>query len=335
MRCYLNKGAFVNKANPSFDDADMQQVITLGNQLISSGKYSYSNNYFDNFNNANSNSSESIFALPNPVGVSTSYASGIQNRWWAPSHYNAYTPLNPQAGWNGFSTVAEFYNSFSVAGTATQTAADTALDTRIGGRYYKGATDQSGIRPGLLIGQQYDENGVKIQDRKGNLLIFDPAIVADLKESGPTLEDKGIRIVKYVPDFSLGAKSYNLPGNWLIMFRYSDVVLMVAEAKMRSAAADNAGALALVNALRVKRGASALVSMTLANASNVYDPKTLLAERGRELYWEGVRRTDLIRFGVYLKTWAYKTADDAHFLVFPLPSDAVAANPNLTQNPGY
>jgi hypothetical protein len=334
MRCYLNKGAFINPKNPTFDEADLQKVISLGNELMSS-TYSYDTSYFDNFDATNSGSPESIFALPNTAGTLLSTQSNIQNRWWAPSHYNAYTPLNPQAGWNGFSTVAEFYNTFSVTGNATQTPADTLLDTRIGGRIYAGVTDKSGLRPGLLIGQQYNEKKEKILDRKGNFLIFDPVIDPSLKENGPTLEDKGIRIVKYAPDFSLGTKSYNAPGNWLIMFRYPDVVLMIAEAKMRSAAADNAGALTLVNGLRVARKAAPLGSLSLVNTGDVYDPTTLLAERGRELYWESVRRTDLIRFGVYLINWAYKTSDDAHYLVYPIPSDAVASNPNLKQNPGY
>jgi hypothetical protein len=75
--------------------------------------------------------------------------------------------------------------------------------------------------------------------------------------------------------------------------------------------------------------------MPLVNPNNVEDPNTLLAERGRELYWESFRRTDLIRFGVYLKTWQYKPTDDPKNLVFPIPSQALAANPNLKQNPGY
>ena len=49
MKCYLQKGAFVNRASPTFAAADMNQVITLGNTIISSAKYSYSANYFDNF----------------------------------------------------------------------------------------------------------------------------------------------------------------------------------------------------------------------------------------------------------------------------------------------
>ncbi|MEP6628145.1 MAG: RagB/SusD family nutrient uptake outer membrane protein, partial [Ginsengibacter sp.] len=124
-------------------------------------------------------------------------------------------------------------------------------------------------------------------------------------------------------------------GNWLMIFRYPDVVLMVAEAKMRAAAADNVGALAMINDLRLKRGATPLATMSLVNPNNVSDPNTLLAERGRELYWEGIRRTDLIRFGVFMKAWYLKPASDVTHLVFPIPSSALAANPNLKQNPGY
>jgi hypothetical protein len=229
MKLYLNRGAFKNRVAPTFADADMQQVITLGNAIINSGRYSYSTNYFDNFSPTNSNTKEGIFAYPNASGVSTNN-SGVHNTWWSTLHYNSYKPLAPQAGWNGFSTVADFYNSFGVNATPTQTPADTLLDKRIGGRFYKGCTDVSGIRPGLLIGQQYYQDGTPVKDRKGNLLKFDPNISSDLKETGPDLEIKGIRVVKYVPDFSNNGKNYggNTAGNWVLIFRYPDVVLMVA-----------------------------------------------------------------------------------------------------------
>jgi hypothetical protein len=314
----------------------MQQVITLGNAIISSGRYSYTANYFDNFSRTNSNSKEGIFAYPNTSGVAVNN-SGVHNMWWSTLHYNSYRPLAPQAGWNGFSTVADFYNSFGINTVPTQTPADTLLDKRIGGRFYRGSTDISGIRPGLLVGQQYYEDGTPVKDRKGNLLKFDPTFSPDLKETGNNLEIIGIRVVKYVPDFSDNGKNYSggTAGNWVMIFRYPDVVLMVAEAKMRAATADNAGALLMVNELRAARGAAPMTTMPLVNPNNVADPRTLLAERGRELYWEIHRRTDLIRFGVFQKPWALKPASDATHLVFPIPTSALAANPNLQQNDGY
>lgn len=336
MHCYLQKGAFINRAAPTFDDADMQKVISLGNAIINSGKYSFTPNYFDNFNVDNgTKSKEGIFAYPNQSGVSTNHAN-IEARWMATLHYNSYTPLAPNAGWNGFSTISDFYNTFSPTGVTTYGPADTSLDMRIGGRYNPYSTPFSGIRPGFLVGQQYDEKGVPRKDRKGAPLAYTPTISPDMIEQGANLEVTGIRVVKYVPDFSNGGKYYGGPaGNWQMIFRYPDVVLMVAEAKMRSATPDVAGALALVNELRAARGAKPTASMPLVNPEKVDDPNTLLAERGRELYWESFRRTDLLRFGVYLKPWGLKPNDDPKNLVFPIPSQALAANPNLKQNPGY
>jgi hypothetical protein len=338
MKVLLNKGAFINKATPTFADADMQQVITLGNQLIASGRYSLTPNYFDNFgpNNATTGK-EAIWSWPNNGTGSNNgiNAGGINARWMMTLHYNSYDQNNVygSAGWNGFSTVADFYNTFEGHGDASaNTVIDTTKDKRIGGKYYPGVTNASGLRPGLLAGLQKNEAGVAETDRHGNPLTFTPAV--NLVETNVnTLEIAGIRIVKYPPDYA----NYNGGNqkNQLQMFRYADVILMVAEANLRSATPNTAAALTLVNQLRVARGASVWASVPLVNASNVADPNTLLAERGRELYWESWRRQDLVRFGVYLKPWALKTSDDPKNLLFPLPSDQLIANPNLKQNPGY
>lgn len=353
MKCYLNRGAWANRATPTFSDADMQQVITLGNQIINSGDYSYASDYFHNFDVNNGSSPENIFTYVNTSGVGANN-SGPEARWCMTIHYNQYTPKNPNAGWNGFSTISDFYNSFGTStqpttatsdanrvngfftGVGAKNNPDTIIDTRLGGRYYPGVTNVSGMRNGMEIGQQYNEDGTAEQDRKGNPLAFDPKIASNMQEQGPNLEVTGIRVIKYPPDFSALDKYFQGPGgNDIVIMRYSDVVLMVAEAKMRAAAPDVAGALTLVNNLRTARKAAALPSISLVNSSNIYDPNTLLTERGRELYWESVRRTDLIRFGVFLKPWQYKPSDDPKYLVFPIPSQALAANPNLKQNPGY
>ncbi|MBS1511295.1 MAG: RagB/SusD family nutrient uptake outer membrane protein [Bacteroidetes bacterium] len=353
MKLLLNKGMFLNRTNPTFADADMQQVITIGNSIISSGKYTLMPSYFDNFSATNSGSTESIFAYPNTSGVSANN-SGPQGRWCMTLHYNQETDYVPNAGWNGFSTIGDFYSSFGAVTPTTGVAnwasigainnPDTILDKRLGGRYYQGCTNISGIRPGLMIGQQYDQNGVALKDRKGAPLAFNPTIAANMQEQGANLEVTGIRVPKYVPDFTNGTKYYQGPsGNWIQLFRYPDVILMVAEAKLRAASPDAAGALTLVNTLRAARGAGAMAGPltlldngTYANISSTVDnPKCLLAERGREFYWEGQRRTDLLRFGVFNKLWQYKTADDAHYNVYPIPTQALASNPNLVQNPGY
>ncbi|MEO8720929.1 MAG: RagB/SusD family nutrient uptake outer membrane protein [Ginsengibacter sp.] len=350
MHCYLQRGTFINRAAPTFDPADMEQVITLGNSIIDGHKYSFEPNYFDNFSPNNDASSEAIFAFPNTGGVGTNHAS-TEARWEMTLHYNSYNKNAPNAGWNGFSTISDFYNSFGATtpvkatsesnrvggfftGVGAKNNSDTAIDQRLGGRVTSNltSTKTSGIRPGFLIGQQYDEKGVAEKDRKGNPLAFDPKISEDMKETGSNLEITGIRVIKYPPDYDFFGGPAN---NDLMIYRYSDVVLMVAEAEMRKAGPDMVRALELVNDLRTARGAAKMTSIVLVNPDKVEDPGTLLAERGRELYWESFRRTDLLRFGVFLKPWQYKTTDDPKNLVYPIPNQALAADPNLKQNPGY
>jgi hypothetical protein len=70
----------------------------------------------------------------------------------------------------------------------------------------------------------------------------------------------------------------------------------------------------------------------------------ILDERGRELYWEGHRRTDLIRYNRFTEStylWPFKggvaggTGVSANRKLYPIPSSEIGANPNLVQNPGY
>jgi hypothetical protein len=172
------------------------------------------------------------------------------------------------------------------------------------------------------VGQQFDQNGTALKDRKGNNLAFTREVA--LKETGNNLEITGIRVIKYVPDFAQGIDGN--AENEYVIFRLADVMLMKAEAQLRLG--QTANALAIVNTLRAKRGASALTTLTL---------QTLLDERGREMYWEGWRRNDQVRFGTFLNgvgsTRPNKSGNER--LVFPIPNQQLAVNPNLTQNPGY
>ena len=73
-------------------------------------------------------------------------------------------------------------------------------------------------------------------------------------------------------------------------------------------------------------------------AGSAAAPNTLdgiYAERGRELWWEGWRRNDMIRFGKFLNQKALKPyVSDAKYSLFPIPAGALL-NPNIKQNPGY
>lgn len=135
----------------------------------------------------------------------------------------------------------------------------------------------------------------------------------------------GYRNIKFYPDATSTSRNQN---NDIPLFRYSDIILMKAEAIQRGGTATlGATALSLVNQLRAVRTTSAaLTSITL---DDIY------AERSREFAWEGWHRNDVIRFGKYENTWGFKTNAETYRRIFPIPSTALALNPALKQNPGY
>lgn len=75
-----------------------------------------------------------------------------------------------------------------------------------------------------------------------------------------------------------------------------------------------------------------------------YSVNQILDERARELYHEGFRRTDLIRYNLfhtadYVWEWKGGAQNGSSFSaerdIFAIPAEDINANPNLTQNPGY
>jgi len=124
------------------------------------------------------------------------------------------------------------------------------------------------------------------------------------------------------------------------MFRLADAYLIYAEAFLRGGGGSQTQALTYVNALRARAYGGTSGDITGAQLTLAF----VLDERGRELLWEGHRRTDLIRYGLfsggtYLWSWKHGTNPGTALGVerdlYPLPAAELVANPNLTQNPGY
>ncbi|MDP1842911.1 MAG: RagB/SusD family nutrient uptake outer membrane protein, partial [Sediminibacterium sp.] len=160
-----------------------------------------------------------------------------------------------------------------------------------------------------------------LKDRSGNPLIFTRN--ASIFFNG---EASGIRINKFVLDPGTINDGAWGSQNEFPFFRFSDVRLMEAEAVLRGGTSSETP-LAIVNDIRSKRRTSALTAITLP---------VLLAERARELYLEGHRRTDMVRFGVFndpVQERAVKS--DAYKVVYSIPTESLASNPNLKQNFGY
>lgn len=253
-------------------------------------------NYFENFGPTNGEVSTELIF----TAKNTNTEGGqIHSLSLASLHYNQ-TP----SGWNGFVALTDLYNKFE--------AQDTRRSASV-----PGFTDKHGLKAGILEGPQVDQNGNPIlkRDSPGQLVFSQ-----DFSLTNST-EEKGMRVVKYLPDYNKPTQA----SNDFVFLRLGDVMLMKAEALARKGNA--AAGLIIVNTLRAKRGATSLVSLALSN---------ILDERSRELYWEGHRRQDQIRFGTFnAAVQARATVTDAHVLIFPIPLAKLAANPNLFQNPGY
>ncbi len=152
----------------------------------------------------------------------------------------------------------------------------------------------------------------------------------------------GIAAPKYQNVTSTGAPGSNPthPDTDFPMFRLAEAYLIYAEAVLRGGGGSQAQALQYVNDIRRRAYGNASGDITAGQLTLPF----ILAERGRELLWEGHRRTDLVRFGLFTGgsyIWAWKggvqagTVTAAHLDLYPLPASELVANPNLTQNPGY
>jgi hypothetical protein len=152
---------------------------------------------------------------------------------------------------------------------------------------------------------------------------------------------KGYLYPKYRNVYANGSAGSNadFPDTDFPMFRLADAYLIYAEAVLRGGGGSAATALGYVNALRQRAYGNTTGNITQAQLTLPF----ILDERSRELMWEGYRRQDLVRFGQFTTgtTWEFKgttaagAPTDAKFDIYPIPSNELAANPNVHQNPGY
>jgi len=153
----------------------------------------------------------------------------------------------------------------------------------------------------------------------------------------------GYAIIKFRNKTSTGANGSN--PTWVDtdfpFFRLAEIYLNYAEAVLRGGTGGStANALTYVNNLR-KRAYGNSTGDILASQLTV---PFLIDERAKELYWEGVRRTDLIRYGQFTEgtyLWAWKggvaggQSVSNNRKLYPIPTAELVSNPNLVQNTGY
>jgi len=237
------------------------------------------------------------------IPFNNNYIGG--NNWEAMTlHYsNMYTYNLTGQPDNGFCAPTAFYRSF------------TATDTRT--KMWE-------------LGQQYSSSGAILTDLGTGLLCIISPYVLQLSNPADSFRLAGARSNKYAPQ----PGTNGMQSNSGVVYRLGEAYLIKAEAELRLG--DASDALTAVNAIRARAEVPAwgLSDLTLPN---------LLAERGREMAWENVRRDDLIRFEVADKVPYFtgarvpgKSQDpDQHTFLFPIPQAQMNTNPNLKQNTGY
>lgn len=172
-----------------------------------------------------------------------------------------------------------------------------------------------------------------VKDLEGNQILLDDGVTPLVYEpwnvaldvSGkPYEKTAGARMKKYEVD-KTGLKDGKLLDNDIVLFRYADVLLMQSEAKVRN-------------------GENGDVELNLVRSRVGMAPRTatlenLLDERMMELAWEGWRRQDMIRFGVFTRSYSCRPQlpgeENGYTTVFPIPEKVIDMNPQLHQHKGY
>lgn len=215
-------------------------------------------------------------------------------------HYNHAAALGLN-GENGSSATIEVLNTFGY-GTDDE-------DPRFVMSYY--------------ADEVFDLNGNPVLLDDGTQLVYEPWNVA-LDVSGKAWEKTaGARMRKYEVD-PTGTKDGNQSDNDIVLFRYADVLLMKAEAMVRNGQNGDEP----LNMVRDRVGAPHRTA-TLAN---------ILDERMLELSWEGWRRNDLVRYGLFTRAYTDRPQlpgeASGYTTVFPIPGKVLSLTGD-SQNPGY
>jgi len=228
------------------------------------------------------------------------YTNQMQNLFRS-RHYN-HAKAYGLSGENGSSATIEVLKTF---GYGTD-----SVDSRFDKCYFAGVV------------KDLDGNAIRLDN--GTPLEYLPwEIKLDLSGS-PAEQTAGARMKKYAIDRT-ATKDGKLADNDIVLFRYADILLMKSEALVRNGQNGDDP----FNQVRTRSG-SPIRRATLEN---------ILAERQMELAWEGWRRQDLVRFGMFTRPYSNRpqlpNEANGYTTVFPIPEKTLTLNDLLTQNPGY
>lgn len=299
--------------------------ITQCNDIINSGKCALSGNYKDPFRQTGvENSTEILFTIP----YDGKLAGGNNIHMFS---------------WHG-ELKKKFETDDTMWGSGSAMGITQFIDT-----YHPNDTR---LQDSWLMGPQFMPDGVTpiycTYDKKGEQLNF----TKEIPDGNYTSETEGYRMFKF--EITKGEK-YNSSTDFPLL-RYSQVLLMKAEALLRS---NQSGAGALVTQVRQRAFKANPSDATVtddqlkgntcyqygyvedykivdAGNTDVVQYGRMLDELGWEFAWEGFRRRDMIRFGVYTKkSWLSHKPQGDYRTLFPIPEIILTANPKITQNPDY
>ena len=269
--------------------------------IIGSCGYTLADEFKDNFDISNEESPELIFTIPMDIYNCTNRFT----QQFRSLHYNHAAALGLN-GENGPCATIEAMKAFG---------------------YEKGVDADTRLFWTYFYDQVFnDRTGATVTLDDGSPLIYYPLAVKLDLSNDPYEKTAGARMYKYEVD-QAAMSDGQLRRNDIVLFRYADVLLMQCEAMLRDGRA-GAAADALLNQVRAR----VMMPARTATLDNV------LEERMLELAWEGWRRNDLIRFGLFTRPYTDRPQTDAdrhgYTLVFPIPGETLTAC-GSAQNPGY
>lgn len=315
-RLYLNAKVYTGQERYA-------DCMTYAEKVINSG-YSLASNYKNLFladNDTNGAQNENIF---------TANFDGLRSQTWAGTTFLVHAAIG------GNMDASSFGVSDGWSGIRTTKALVQKFDDGVGNPPISW-TDKRAMF--FTNGQEYEINDI-------------------------TKFAQGYAVAKYKNVTSAGVAGKDPGAKFvdtdLALIRLAEMYLNYAEAVIRSANSSNitdaqeSAAYQYINRLRARAGASAISNTPNISALTTAQQKKeryekilndILNERARELYWEGFRRTDLIRYdrfveGSYL--WPFKggvaagTAVDNFRKLYPIPSNIILASKGvIKQNTGY
>lgn len=314
-RVYLNGNVYMNSANNAYYDSAVfysQKVIGSGYTLNATTVNGYSG-YAQLFMADNEKRTNEMIWSINCDGLKTQgygNTTFLVNAASGDDKGSSYFAGAGGAGWKGYVATKGLSNLFSDP---------------------TGATDSRAMFTTSLYGTSATQVELPILPNASEVNFGDASSGVHVNKFRNIRSDNGA---------SHDITSYTFADVDFPLFRLAEMYLIYAEATVRGGNGSAATALTYINNLRTRAYGNTSGNISSGQMTLQF----LLDERGRELYWEGHRRTDLIRYnqlttGTYLWPWkggvASGTAVDPKYNLYPIPSSARNVNPNLTQNTGF